>query len=267
MTSRPSPFHSPPPPEVPLAQPPLVRVIAQLRFAPIAALGQLNFIAPFQEAIRRRYPILRPEQATELLLGPDGAVVQQAGGHVWRFHDKRDVWRVSLAPEFVAIESLRYESRTDFFARWQEVLAAFVQVTDPGPVGYDRFGLRYINRVIKPQLHELQRFVWPEVLGLAGTEFDQNLKFSICESSFSVDEAELRTRWGLLPSNATTDPTTIERIPDPSWILDLDMFVDQQTDFDVSAIVAQGENFAESIYKFFRWCVTEDFLKAYGGQP
>ena len=267
MEPRPNPFRSPPPREVSLDQAPLVRVIAQLRFAPIAKLSKLELIVPFQEAIRRNYPILRQEQATDLLMGLDGAVVQQKSGIVWRFHDAHDTWRVSLASEFVAIETSNYESRTDFFRRWREVLEALVQVTDPGPIAYDRFGLRYVNRILEPQLDSLSALVYPEVLGLVGAEFDGDLGFSISESSFSVNEAQLRTRWGLLPPNATTDLTTIERIPNRSWILDLDMFLDRQRDFDVSEILERGESFAVTIYNFFRWCVTDEFLRAYGGQP
>ena len=243
-----------------------MRVIAQLRFAPIAALGQLNFIAPFQEEIRRRYPLLRPEQTTGLLLDA-GGVLAQPGSTVWRFHDKNDIWRVSLAPNFVAIETKKYDSRTDFFSRLHEVLNALVKVTDGGLVGYDRFGIRYVNRVLRPELEQLPRFLQPEILGLAGASFGEKLGFSVCESSFTVADAHLSTRWGLLPPRATTDPTTIDLLDDASWILDLDMYEGQQPDFDAAALVERGKLFAETIYAFFRWCVTDDFLRAYGGQP
>lgn len=51
-----NPFGAPGPDEVPLERAPLVRVIAQLRFPPIVSLGRADFIGPFQEAIRSRYP-------------------------------------------------------------------------------------------------------------------------------------------------------------------------------------------------------------------
>ncbi|WP_434043967.1 MULTISPECIES: TIGR04255 family protein [Sorangium] len=266
MTSRPQPFRSPPPREVPLARPPLVRAIAQLRFAPIAALGQLDFIAPFQESIRRRYPILRQERTADLLLDP-GGLLAQSGSTVWRFHDKDDIWRVSLAPNFVAVEVAQYTSRTDFFARFHEILNALVKVTDGGPAGYDRFGVRYVNRVLKPELDQLPQLLQPEVLGLVGASFGDELGFSVCESSFTVADAHLSTRWGLLPARATTDPTTIEPLDQASWILDFDMYEGTKPDLDASALVERGQRFAEVIYAFFRWCVTDEFLRTYGGQP
>ena len=68
----------------------------------------------FRRGIRQRYPILRPEQTTNLHLEA-GGVLAQPGSMVWRFHDRNDIWRVSLAPNFVAIETTKYDSRTDFF--------------------------------------------------------------------------------------------------------------------------------------------------------
>ena len=36
---------------------------------------------------------------------------------------------------------------------------------------------------------------------------------------------------------------------------------------DVDATVAQARSFAERIYSIFRWAVTDEFLRRYGGQP
>jgi hypothetical protein len=47
-----TPLTGPPPAEVPLTDPPLVRVIAQVRFPLIASVEKREFIAPFQEAFR-----------------------------------------------------------------------------------------------------------------------------------------------------------------------------------------------------------------------
>jgi hypothetical protein len=53
------PLVVPLPTEVPLKDAPLVRVIAQLRFPDSLSVGQRDSIAPFQEAIRAKYPVLR----------------------------------------------------------------------------------------------------------------------------------------------------------------------------------------------------------------
>lgn len=67
-----SPLSGPPPVEVPLNAPPIVRVIAQVRFPLIASIEKQEFIAQFQEAIRRDYPVLRQEQSRSLVLSSEG---------------------------------------------------------------------------------------------------------------------------------------------------------------------------------------------------
>jgi uncharacterized protein (TIGR04255 family) len=258
------PFSSKGPEEVPLERTPLIRVIAQLRFPPIVSLGRADFIGPFQEAIRSRYPILRPEQTAGLVVGPLGVTLQKGEGVVWRFHDKADAWRVSLAPEFIALESAVYKDRDDLFERFEQILVALDAVAQL-PV-YDRLGVRYINRVHGPELEKLASLVRAEVLGL-GTSSVAGLNHSLCESLFVNGEVALNTRWGRLPAGATTDPAAIDPIAEPSWVLDLDMFRGVQKDFSTAAILEDGRTFATTIHDFFRWCVTPEFLRTYGGRP
>ena len=186
-------------------------------------------------------------------------MLAQPGSMVWRFHDRNDIWRVSLAPNFVAIETTKYDSRTDFFSRLRDVLSALVKVTEGGPVVQERFGIRYVNRLRDPQIERLSQLVQLEILGLMGASLGEELGFSVCESSFNVGRAHLLTRWGLLPPRATTDPTAHPTAgPKGRGCSDLDMYEAQQPDFDVTAVAECGKGFAETIYAFFRWCVTDD---------
>lgn len=258
------PFGASGPAEVPLRQAPLVRVVAQLRFPPIVSVGKAEFVAPFQEALRRRYPILRPESGFVPILGPMMGLPPPSSGVVWRFHDKADGWRVSLSSDFVALDATAYEDREDFFQRFEEVLVALQELTQLSV--YERLGVRYINRVRGAELEKLSAMVRPEVVGIAASSIS-GLGHTICESLFQTDDAGLNARWGRLPPNLTTDPISIEPIPEPSWILDLDMFRQRQKDFDTKSILEDGRSFARTIHDFFRWCVNDEFLKAYGGTP
>lgn len=258
------PFGTLAPDEVPLPRAPLVRVIAQLRFPTIVSLGDPNFVGPFQEAIRARYPILRPEQTAGLVVGPMGVVVQKGEATVWRFHDKADAWRVSLGTDFIALETTAYENRDDFFARFGEAVRALDDLVKLSV--FDRLGVRYVNRIHGPELDRLSALVRPEVLGV-GTGLATGLRHSLCESLFLNDEVALSTRWGSLPADTTTDPSMLDPIPHPSWILDLDMFLASQRDFNVETVVGKGRAFAASIYGFFRWCVQPELLTTYGGKP
>lgn len=249
--------------EVPLERAPLVRVIAQIRFPPIASLGRADFMAPFQEAIRARYPILTPERTAGFMFGPQGVMLQNSDGVVWRFHDKLNTWSVSLGPDFVALESTAYTDRDDFFGRFDEIVRALDQVAKL-PV-YLRLGVRYINRVRGPELETLPVLVRPEVLGLAGSMVT-GFNHSICESLFTQEDVALSTRWGRLPSGTTTDPAALLPIDEPSWVLDLDMFRAAQRDFDAAEVLNECRRFAETIHGFFRWCVLPKFLDTYGAK-
>ena len=80
------PFEAGLPPEVPLANAPLVRVIAQLRFPEILSVEQRDFVASFQEAIRSTYSVLRQEHTQGILLSP-GSVAPAKPQVAWRFSD------------------------------------------------------------------------------------------------------------------------------------------------------------------------------------
>jgi uncharacterized protein (TIGR04255 family) len=249
--------------EIALPHAPLVRVIAQMRFPLVVAVEKRDFVAAFQEAIRVSYPRLRQEQIQGLLVGPGGVSASEQE-RVWRFVDLKEQWRVTLSPQFLALETTAYESRAEFFRRWRglvEVLAATVQ-----PQEIDRVGVRYIDRMTGSALKDLARLIRPEVRGLTGTEGDEYVQHSLTESLFVFESTRLLARWGRLPANATVDPSAIEPVEEPSWILDLDMFSIGTRRFDVEEAARLGEDFARQIYAFFRWAVTEEFLKFYGGR-
>jgi len=258
------PFSATGPVEVPLDRSPLIRVIAQVRFPAIVSLGRPEFIGPFQETVRPRYPILRKEETAGFVIGPGGVIAQRNEGPVWRFHDKADAWRVSLAPDFVALESTVYKDRDDFFARFEEIVVALDKLAKMSV--YDRIGVRYINRVVGAELEKLPSLLRSEVIGLGASDVT-GITHTLTESLFNNREVALNTRWGRLPAGATTDPASISPIQEPSWILDLDMFRGAQKDFDTSSIVQDCRSFATTIHDFFRWCVTDEFLKVYGGKP
>ena len=263
-----TPLAGPPPPEVPLTDPPLVRVIAQVRFPLIASLEKREFIGSFQEAIRGVYPILRPE-GRGVVLGPQG-VVDARSNTSWRFTEASGAWRVTLAPDFLALDTTRYSSRDDFMRRWQVVLQALKDHVAPRVM--DRLGIRYIDRVSGQDLTDLAQLVRPEVAGILGSPLAEHARHAISENVFVLpeDEGQVTVRWGLLPAQSTVDPGGLDPIDEPSWILDTDAFLSfpaGSAELGVVSVVEQARGFAERIYSIFRWAVTDDFLRRYGGKP
>lgn len=270
VSSPQTPLSGPPPPEVPLAEPPLVRVIAQVRFPLIASIEKRDFIAAFQEAVRREYPVLRPEQSRSVVLRT-GGVMDAHTSTSWRFLDPSSAWRVTLAPDFLALETSCYTSRDDFLERFRRTLGALEAHVDPKVV--DRLGLRYVDRISGPNLDDLSALVRPEVSGILATPLANQARHAVSENVFELpDEAGLvTTRWGLVPPHGTVDPGAVEPIDERSWLLDIDVFESPSSatarPFEVDPIVMQTRAFAERSYSIFRWAVTDEFLRRYGGQP
>ena len=193
MSATVDPLVGPLPAEVPLKDAPLVRVIAQLRFPEILSLEQRDFVAPFQEAVRSRYPVLRQEQTQGILLGSAG-VAPVKPQIAWRFSDAEGHWRVSLTPEFLALETTRYVSRSDFFGRLKAIAEALDEHVEPGQL--DRLGIRYIDRITGNAVDDIARLVRPEVRGITGTIAAAHAVHALSESVFDLPDARVLARWG-----------------------------------------------------------------------
>jgi len=256
------PLVAPLPAEVPLKDAPLVRVIAQLRFPEVLSIEQREFVASFQEAIRAKYPVLRQEQAQGILVGP-GGITTAKPQIAWRFSDTDGHWRVSLSPDFLALETTKYTNRNEFFERLRVVAEALGEHIEPAQI--DRIGIRYIDRITGDAVDEIAQLVRPEVRGIAGTPAAAHVSHALSETLFDLNDARVLARWGCLPPGATFDPSAFEPVQERSWILDLDMFSAQPTAFDVETVVAESRRYAERIYTIFRWAVTKEFLLRYGG--
>lgn len=260
-----NPLTALPPKEVPLKDAPLIRVIAQVRFPSILSIEKKDFVGSFQEAIREKYPILQPEQTQTFVFGPQTAV-QPTLQLTWRFIDTATSWRVSLASDFMALETTAYSSRRDFLERLENVLIALDKSFNPQII--ERFGLRYIDRLIGQDLQNISSFVKPEIAGMMAAEFREYIHQTINESLFVIPgkDEKLLARWGLMPGGVTFDPDAIEPIAEPSWILDLDMSLSKNREFSIQALMSEGQCFAQRIYTFFRWAVEDDFLRHFGGE-
>ncbi len=263
MNTPQSPLWGPSPAEVPLAAPPLVQVIAQVRFPVIASVETDGFIAPFQEAVRAEYPVLQLEEERRVQY-VDGAYTGLT--KTWRFRDVDGAFQLTLTSSFLALETGRYTSRDDFLARLRGALLALREHVAPERI--DRLGIRYIDRVTGENLNDLSELVRPEVCGVLSTSLSGHLRHVVSEHLFALPNAAafLMARWGLVPGGSIVDPA-VEPVDEPSWLLDLDAFQGQTQALDVDTVVSQTRGLAERIYSLFRWVVTDEFLRRYGGQP
>jgi uncharacterized protein (TIGR04255 family) len=257
------PLTGPPPREVPLPRAPLVRVIAQVRFPTILAVRQPDRMIGLQEAIHADYPELRPEQSQNVRIRP-GREPEVESSVIWRFVDISGRWQAAIAQDFAALETEVYTSRDDFLSRFDKLIGAVEAALKPQLT--TRLGLRYIDRLRDSAVENIGTMVRPEMLGLAGP-FRQRAQLVSGEALLDATEGRVRARWGLLPPKASFDPAAATPIDAASWMLDLDMFREERREFVSDALLAEVEAFAKRIYTIFRWAVTDDFLRYYGGRP
>lgn len=251
--------------EVALSHPPLIRVIAQLRFPPVASIANPDFIAPFQEKLRSDYPVLRKDQELGLIVGPDGVASQPTNAVVWRLNDKQENWRFSFAASFLALETTSYSNHTEFNDRFIVALEALSALIHPAI--YDRLGLRYINRVQgSDRMSRLPKLVRPELLGFIGVDIGKNasIAHSVLQTQFDVEGTGLLVRAMQLPRGTTIDPAIVP-VPEPSWILDFDAFTTKPQDFGVKEVAHELRRLAFRSYRLFRWSVTDEFIVECGG--
>lgn len=258
------PFTSEPVAEIPLPNSPLERVIAQIRFPSELSLTTEDAIERFREPMRRRYPAFGKDHQVALLASPTG-VIQKEGDELWRFSDLEELWKVTVAKNFVALETTSYESRNDFGERLSEVLEALT-VTRPIDI-VQRLGVRYINRFVGPSASEnLPRMVRPSLIA-AMTDVasgDAELRHNITESVVKLPSMQMKIRTASLPPQVTVDPA-VTPMEGRTWLLDLDGSTTTALEFDPGAVVELAGKFAERIYRVFRWALSDEALAAFGG--
>ena len=258
------PFSSAPPSEVALSRAPLARVVAQIRFPAVLSVGDQGFVASFQEQIRSAYPILRTEQTQGFAITPMGLAPTKPEV-TWRFVESTENWTVSLAPTFLSLETKRYTSREDFIRRLRALTEALQAKIDPKFT--DRIGVRYVNRLSGEDLKRLTNFVRPEVLGLLSEPSGEHGEVVHHVSEMLADTAgtKLAARWGVLPPNQSFDPSAIEPLPQSSWFLDIDSFVEKIEDANIDSIIARATDLSEKAYTFFRWAMKDEFIESRRG--
>lgn len=264
MTTNSFPLSGSIPKDIPLERSPLVRVLAQVRYAPILAVNSPEKVAIFQELIKESYPLLKQEMTQQFTVA-NGETPTFQQETIWRFSDRDNNWRISLNQGFLALESKAYSSRGDFIKRWQDTLTIMQRVFSPSDVS--RLGIRYINRVTEEGFDKISDMVRPEISGIVGMEGEvsSQAKHIFTDALFEAKEGRIQVKWGQLPKGASHDDS-LEPIPASSWILDFDMYNKPSSSNFVSEDLAKmSEEFAGRIYALFHWMVKKEFLEFYGG--
>lgn len=259
---KPSIFSDGPMTEVPLAEPPLVTVLAQVQFPSSPELVDPDNIADLRRCLRESYPILREDKTVGFLVTASGVTEAPQAERVMRLRNKAEDWQISLSQNFIALNTSSYTSRDDFCTRFEEVMAAVGGLA--APVVYDRLGIRYINRFTDVDIATLETLVAGPFLGLAALDLGSaEIVQSYTQTLLSYAEGDISARWGLLPPGMVVDPAlpAVEAI---SWILDIDVFQERKGDFAADEIGREVRRYADIAYRFFRGAATDELLHRAG---
>lgn len=244
--------------EVPLANAPLARVLAQVRFPEIQSVQDRSFVAPFQERIRKLYPRAATDTLNGFVIGSPKLVTT----NIWRYFNDES-WRVSLSDSFISLETMKYTSRRDFHSRFLFLLQQLAETI--GPTHVDRIGIRYVDQVVLEKDESMSGMLRQEMIGVKDVFGDTHHMISELEAQSK--EGAVLVRWGHMPTSASHDPDVMIPIEKPSWFLDVDSYKSHESDtmvFDANAVAHLTYSLATRAYTIFRWSVTDQFLERYG---
>lgn len=255
--------------EQPLANAPLVRVLAQVRHPALLSLagGAANETAlRVAQALDDHYPIFEAGSETAIVVTPAGVKEHEdSSTAIWRLRNPKETWQVSFAKEFIAIETSSYEGRTQFCEQLNLVLSAYVKEVHPPSA--TRIGVRYTNRVTEQRnLERIRDLTRPELLGPVNTSLPAGSELShyFSQAQFATVDGGSLLRWGLVPAGNTFD-STLAPASVRSWVLDIDAFHSSKVPFETGSVTELARSLATRAHTHFRWAVTEEFLAAYRG--
>jgi uncharacterized protein (TIGR04255 family) len=185
-----SPFPDPALP--PLKRPPIELIIGQVRVPLVLQLLEPAGVGRFYDRVKRDYPHLRREEQVAIRLSPEDAPRGESVS-LWRLEDAAHAWTLTVAPDYVAIETREYQAFDEFRDRLVVATSAFVEVFEI-PLRL-RVGLRYVDRFDREKYPYLEgdwlRSTSEKLLGLA------SLVRGVEQRSFVEHRLALSASWGL----------------------------------------------------------------------
>ena len=251
---------------------PLHRVICQLRFPPILRIDNEN-PADFQERIRYKFPGFKvlnddtndplPQSLSEGLPPEMRDLLSAKSNPRFQFLTRGEAWVVTLAKDFVALETSKYTRWEEFRELMQIALETLNEVYRPAY--FTRIGLRYRNVIDRRRL------------GLGDTEWCILIKdfvlghLALNETLDSVIEQQSKS---LLKLNESGDLVRMEygqvtdKEGDPDnrlFLLDHDFYIN--TEMEEENVIGRLTTYNCLNGRLFHWCIRESLHNAMRPEP
>jgi uncharacterized protein (TIGR04255 family) len=248
---------------------PLAQALVQVKFPLLARLETLAGVSPLQDRLADLFPYMNQQKVGELQVSvtPSGMVPQSSTTTVTEFSDD-DGWRLSVAPgEATLTAGSVYEGVQDLAVRFRATLVALHE--DLGIRRCERLGTRFLNIVELAAGDEWAWTKWfrPEVCGWATKEAladDARLLTTITETRLArpstIDapgDVQSVVRHGFVPAGTLIPTLMPAPMTQPSFILDLDVFVQAPQRFEPDTLLTQFSDMHGDIERFFYWALTD----------
>lgn len=241
---------------------PLVEVICQVRFPKLLAL-ESGLPVSFQDAVASEYPILETRSAITMpfpgVLDRDELPLALRGS-AYDFFDETRETKITLASDFIAVTTARYQKWEDFRARIRKALEVLLDAYEVRLIL--RSGLRYQN-VIRPASLGLEGvpasdLLIAELLGPASTMGDK-LREHQSTTIFDLDNGSA--------ANLGVAITSEGEPKQPVYVVDCDVFNDNQIKADLDGTLELLESLHGHASHLFRWCIREALHGALDPKP
>jgi uncharacterized protein (TIGR04255 family) len=234
-----------------LATSPLVSVACEVRFEPCPQVTESKFIKEFKAVLEgaHRYVRLDPSTTVQMNITAEG-VVDRTELRSWVLRDAIGQWSLSITPTSAVLETTGYTDWAEFFRRIQEVMEAIERTLSPATC--QRVGLRYIDKLTASDQSPATAWkgkVRGELLGLLNHEVIGQFVVT-SEQRVILDLGGGETcilRHGSVPE-----------IPNPTYILDFDVFREGGTTFELSTISSTLESLHLKGLTLFQECITKE---------
>ena len=210
-----------------------------------------------------RFPVFEPSTQTmmTLTMTPQGPVQTQQSQRGWQLSTSDRMTSVMLLPTMVVIQTRNYTRySTSLSQPLTEVLESFTAVT--GASRIQRLGLRYINRLSEAEAstptfwrdHIRHPFAGPLTAGVIAdlvTGMHQQVQLRLS------DVAGANIQCGVFEEPRPGGPA---RVPNYNFLVDLDVFREQATDYDQTTTANQVRQLNRTALALFATVLSDQYL-------
>lgn len=228
----------------------ITNVIFRIDFPKILNLTEQNPPSKLQEIINEKFPRLEEIKGSQIetkIMKNSTFDIKGITKISWSFINREKTINISIDPEFLTIEYLKYENFTEFFKTIKFIFDNFIDLYNIKLI--NRLGLRYINQI---KLEVGNPLNWNNLIdaslfsvseNFVKKNYRNNISRSMHFLGINEEEYNLIFQFGMHNSEY---PSPINR---KEFILDYDCM--SKEEIDVIEVLNKVEKFNKIIYEWF----------------